>query len=297
MSSVVVSCPTCGALAEPDDQYCEACGCSLGALAPALPSADRQRVEADLGVAAAISDRGRHHPRNEDAYRLESVADAIVAVVCDGVSTSTAPELASQRAVDAAARVLVVETEGEYESEPAVTTRAIRAATESVRALPWSPATGMGPPSCTLISAICAGGTITIGAVGDSRAYWLDEQAAHMLTVDDSWAQEQIAAGAMTAEQALHDPRAHSITRWIGRDAPPGPPEVVSWKPEIRGRLILCSDGLWNYTSSPEELGALARGGDDGSPLHLACRLTEYALEAGGHDNITVVVIDVVPDR
>jgi len=297
MSSVVVSCPTCGAMAEPDDQYCEACGRSLGAPAPALPSADRQRVEADLGVAAAISDRGRHHPRNEDAYRLESVADAIVAVVCDGVSTSTAPELASQRAVDAAARVLVVETEGEYESEPAVTTRAIRAATESVRALPWSPATGMGPPSCTLISAICSGETITIGAVGDSRAYWLDEQAAHMLTVDDSWAQEQIAAGAMTAEQALHDPRAHSITRWIGRDAPPGPPEIVSWKPEVRGRLILCSDGLWNYASSPEELGALARGSDDGSPLHLARRLTEYALEAGGHDNITVVVIDVVPDR
>ena len=297
MSSIVLSCPTCGAMAEPEDQYCEACGCSLGAPAPALPSADRPHLVADLGVAAGISDRGRHHRRNEDAFRLESVTDAIVAVVCDGVSTSTAPELASQRAVDAAARVLVVETEGEYESEPAVTTRAIRAATESVRALPWSPATGMGPPSCTLISAICAGGTITIGAVGDSRAYWLDEQAAHMLTVDDSWAQEQIAAGAMTAEQALHDPRAHSITRWIGRDAPPGPPEVVSWKPDVRGRLILCSDGLWNYASSPEELGALARACADESPLQLAQRLTEYALESGGHDNITVVVIDVVPHR
>jgi serine/threonine protein phosphatase PrpC len=284
-------------MAEPEDQYCEACGCRLRAPAPALPSADRHHEVADLGVAAGISDRGRHHRRNEDAFRLESVAGAIVAVVCDGVSTSAAPELASQRAVDAAARVLVVEIEGEYESAPAVTTKAILAATESVRALPWSPATDMGPPSSTLISAICSGGTITIGAVGDSRAYWLDEHAAHMLTVDDSWAQEQIAAGSMTTEQALRDPRAHSITRWIGRDAPPGPPEVVSWKPDVRGRLVLCSDGLWNYASSPEELGALARECADGSPLQLAQRLTEYALESGGHDNITVVVIDVVPHR
>ena len=297
MSSIALSCPSCGAMAEPEDQYCEACGCSLGAPAPALPSADRPHVVSDLGVAAGISDRGHHHRRNEDAFRLESVADAIVAVVCDGVSTSTAPDLASQRAVDAAARVLVVEIEGEYESATAVTTRAIRSATESVRALPWSPATDMGPPSCTLISAICSGGTITIGAVGDSRAYWLDEHASHMLTVDDSWAQEQIAAGSMTAEQALRDPRAHSITRWIGRDAPPGPPEVVSWKPDVRGRLILCSDGLWNYASSPEELGALARACADESPLQLAQRFTEYALESGGHDNITVVVIDVVPHR
>lgn len=297
MSGIALSCPTCGATAEPEDQYCEACGCSLCVPEPALSPADRHRVEADLGTAAGISDRGRHHRRNEDAFRLESVGDTIVAVVCDGVSTSTAPEMASQRAVDAAARVLVVETEGEYESAPTVTTRAVQAATESVRALPWSPATDMGPPSCTLISAICSGVTITIGAVGDSRAYWLDEQALHTLTVDDSWAQEQIAAGSMTAEQALRDPRAHSITRWIGRDAPPGPPEVVSWKPDVRGRLILCSDGLWNYASSPEDLGALARGCADGSPLQLAQRLTEFALEAGGHDNITVVVIDVVPHR
>lgn len=297
MSSIVLSCPTCGATAEPEDQYCEACGCSLGAQEPDVSSADRHHVEADLGTAAGISDRGRHHRHNEDAFRLDAAGAAIVAVVCDGVSTSTAPELASRRAVDAAARVLVVETEGEYASAPTVTTRAVQAATQSVRALPWSPATDMGPPSCTLISAISSGGTITIGAVGDSRAYWLDEHAAHMLTVDDSWAQVQITAGSMTAEQALGDPRAHSITRWIGRDAPPGPPEVVSWKPDVRGRLILCSDGLWNYTSSPEDLGALARGCADAAPLQLAQRLTEYALESGGHDNITVVVIDVVPDR
>jgi serine/threonine protein phosphatase PrpC len=297
MSSVALSCPACGAMAEPEDRYCEACGRSLGAPAPTLPDDDPQHVEADLGVAAGVSDRGRHHRRNEDAFRLECVADTVVAVVCDGVSTSTAPELASQRAVDAAARVLVAGIEGEHRSATAVTTEAVGAAAESVRALPWSPVTDMGPPSCTLISAICSGGTLTIGAVGDSRAYWLDEQAAHVLTVDDSWAQEQAAAGAVTEEQALSDPRAHSITRWIGRDAPPGPPEVVSWKPEVPGRLILCSDGLWNYASSPEEFARLARERAGGSALQLARRFTEYALESGGHDNITVVVIDVVPPR
>jgi len=295
MSSVALSCPGCGEMAEPDDRYCEACGRSLDAPGSRMPETDGGHVEADLGMAAGMSDRGRHHRRNEDAFRLESVADAIVAVVCDGVSTSAAPELASLRAVNAAARVLVAEVEGEHRSAAAVTTEAVKAATESVRALRWSRATDMGPPSCTLVSAICRGGTVTLGAVGDSRAYWLDERAAHRLTVDDSWAQEQIAAGSITPEQALSDPRAHSITRWIGRDAPAGPPEVVTWQPELPGRLILCSDGLWNYASSPEELGRLARECAGGSPLQLARGLTEYALESGGHDNITVVVIDVTP--
>jgi serine/threonine protein phosphatase PrpC len=296
MSNVVLSCPACGATAEPEDLYCEACGWTLGAPSPAA-TADQDHVEADRGPAAGISDRGLHHRRNEDAFRLESVADAIVAVVCDGVSTSAAPELASRRAVDAAARILVAEIEGEHRSATAVTAEAVRAATESVRALPWSPVTDMGPPSCTLVSAICSRGTITIGAIGDSRAYWLDEHAEHVLTVDDSWAQEQVAAGAITTEQALSDPRAHSITRWIGRDAPAGPPEVVSWKPDVPGRLILCSDGFWNYASSPEELARLAREPAGGSALQLARRLTEYALDSGGHDNVTVVVIDVVPQQ
>jgi serine/threonine protein phosphatase PrpC len=296
MSNVVLSCPACGATAEPEDLYCEACGWTLGAPSPAA-TADQDHVEADRGPAAGVSDRGLHHRRNEDAFRLESVADAIVAVVCDGVSTSAAPELASRRAVDAAARILVAEIEGEHRSATVVTAEAVRAATESVRALPWSPVTDMGPPSCTLVSAICSRGTVTIGAVGDSRAYWLDEQAAHVLTVDDSWAQEQVAAGAITTEQALSDPRAHSITRWIGRDAPAGPPEVVSWKPDVPGRLILCSDGFWNYASSPEALAGLARERAGGSALQLARRLTEYALDSGGHDNVTVVVIDVVPQQ
>src|SRR5690349_14412771 len=122
MSSVVLSCPACGAIAEPEDQYCEACGRSLGGPGPELSEADRRHVEVDLGVAAGISDRGHHHRHNEDAFRLESVGDAIVAVVCDGVSTSAAPELASRRAVDAAARVLVAEIEGEHRSATAATT-------------------------------------------------------------------------------------------------------------------------------------------------------------------------------
>jgi PPM family protein phosphatase len=296
MRNVAFSCPACGAMADPQDRYCEACGDTLGPPAGAVPAADQpgDHVEADLGRAAGVSDRGVHHQCNEDALRLEYSVDAIVAVVCDGVSTSATPELASRRAVEAATRVLVAEIRGGRENSAAVTTHAVQAATEAVRALPWLRGTGTSPPSCTLLSAICCRGAVTIGAVGDSRAYWFGDHTARTLTKDDSWAQEQIAADVMTADQALSDPRAHSITRWLGRDAPPGSPEIISWRPDVPGRLILCSDGLWNYAASAQELGRFVRAQANAAPLQLARRLTEHALESGGHDNITVVVIDVV---
>jgi len=104
----------------------------------------------------------------------------------------------------------------------------------------------------------------------------------------------QTSAGLMTEEQAESDTRAHAITRWLGSDAPKGGPRVVLFNPGERGRLVVCTDGLWNYLTSPEELAELI--GDEparDSPLAVAQKLTTFALDAGGHDNITVVVIDV----
>jgi serine/threonine protein phosphatase PrpC len=92
----------------------------------------------------------------------------------------------------------------------------------------------------------------------------------------------------------MADPRAHTITRWLGADAPP--PEA---RPRVfvipgPGRLLLCSDGLWNYTEQPAQLAAkVAEQPPDVGPLALAGFLTDYAKAAGGHDNITVVVADV----
>jgi serine/threonine protein phosphatase PrpC len=100
----------------------------------------------------------------------------------------------------------------------------------------------------------------------------------------------------MSAAEAMRDPRSHSITHWIGADAPDRPARVVTLTPERPGRLLLCSDGLWNYVASDPALhhliGLLP---PETSAAALARALTDVALHRGGRDNITVVVIDVDP--
>ena len=120
--------------------------------------------------------------------------------------------------------------------------------------------------------------------------------SSDLLTADDSWAEEQVVGGLMTAEQAAADPRSHSITNWVGADAPERPPRIAQLAVDRPGRLILCSDGLWNYLSSPAELAGLVDAlGGGAAPAAAARALTETALERGGHDNITVAVIEIDP--
>jgi serine/threonine protein phosphatase PrpC len=128
--------------------------------------------------------------------------------------------------------------------------------------------------------------------MGDCRSYWLPaEGEGETLTEDDSWAAEKIAAGELTAEQAYADPLSHTITRWLGRDADPEwRPRLFQFTATAAGRLLLCSDGLWNYAQTGAQLAA---AGGDGDPLEVAQRLVTFAKESGGHDNITAVVIDL----
>ncbi len=256
-------------------------------------------MEFDLGWAAGVTDKGRHHPRNEDAFHIElagpEAAHGIVAVVCDGVSSSVRPDDASELAAGAAATVLAAVVGGAGSLADA-TVHAADAANRAVAALPWTPARNLASPSCTLVSAAFRGREVAIGWVGDSRAYWIGPapEGLRQLTTDDSWAEAQVEAGRMTEVEADADPRSHAITRWIGADAPAVDAHVVTMSPETPGRLLLCSDGLWNYAPTGRDMAdLLARQPPLATPVELARSLTEFALAAGGHDNITVVVIDL----
>jgi serine/threonine protein phosphatase PrpC len=172
----------------------------------------------------------------------------------------------------------------------------IKAAVEAVTQVEWTTRVKRVDPSCTLVSALCRDGNITVGWVGDSRAYWFDADDASQLTVDDSFAEEGIAKGLLTPEQAAKSPFLHSITHWVGPDAPERPPRTVALRPEVPGRLVLCTDGLWNYAPSPEELARLVGALPDGAaPAAVARALADTANDRGGHDNITVVVVDIDP--
>lgn len=286
-------CVNCGAAPEAidGDGYCTVCG--------HRQPGPREHLEVDLGWAAGVTDRGLQHPRNEDAFHLELVGlpaeRGVVAVVCDGVSSSVRAEDASEVAAQAAATVLAAVVGGPGSLADA-TVLAAAAANKAVAALSWTKTGQLASPSCTLVSAACRDGEVAIGCVGDSRAYWIDDAAGtvRQLTIDDSWAEAQIEAGRMTEAEADADPRSHAITKWIGADAPETDAHVSTFAPSEAGRLLLCSDGLWNYAPTVQAMADLLADQEaPASPLHLAQALTEFARTAGGHDNITVVVIDL----
>jgi serine/threonine protein phosphatase PrpC len=316
-------CPVCGAAAVPGDRFCEACGADLPATeaasteaaaapapAPAGPPcpscgadasqiqdgycgvcgmrqpAPRDHTEVTGDGFGAVTDRGKVHFRNEDAYALDD-GDHFSAVVCDGVSTTVNPDQASQAAAEAALQVLAAGSAAEQ------LVAAFDAARAAVAAVPGDPEPpDLGWPSCTFLAGVVDGADVDIASHGDCRAYWLPADGLpELLTQDDSWAAEQIAAGTMTAADAYALPQAHTITRWIGHDADP------NWRPRLTqfhasgpGRLVLCSDGLWNYALEAQDVAAAAGIGD---PLAVAQRLVAFANERGGHDNITVIVVDV----
>jgi serine/threonine protein phosphatase PrpC len=294
-------CPGCGAdvargaggVGAAGDIYCGACG---------LRRPDgTERVEADLGLVGGVSDRGLSHARNEDAMAVGVLAalapsSLIAAAVCDGVSTVDFPELAARAGADAALARLLHPNGPDMKEAVAEAQAAVERVDDAVAGGDLQNA-----PSCTLVAAVVrpaeAGAEVTVGWVGDSRAYWLAPadaaEPARLLTVDHSWAVEMVTAGAIDMAAAMADPRAHAITRWLGSGEEPEP-DLVTLRPSGPGLLLLCTDGLWNYQPDAAELAglalpALARGG----PLAVARALTAVALDAGGRDNITVVAVPV----
>ncbi|HEV2759770.1 MAG TPA: protein phosphatase 2C domain-containing protein [Acidimicrobiales bacterium] len=274
--AVAVTCPSCGNQGEPVEGYCGICGMRL-------PAA-RDHQEQELELVAGVSDKGIRHHRNEDAMAMFIGDGFVVALVCDGVSTTVNPDVASQAAADAACAVLAERPDHDA---------AYDAARAAVLATAYEPAADLGPPSCTYLAAMVTDQRITFASLGDCRSYWVTPGSATQITVDDSWAELQIASGAMSRAEAYAHPNAHVITRWLANDADPTwRPTRVDFDVPGPGRLLLVSDGLWNYTIEPATLVA-ATGDEPLGRLDLARRLVTFANEAGGSDNITVVVVDL----
>lgn len=220
---------------------------------------------------------------------------AALAVVCDGVSSSRRPDEASLAAVQAALRVLLPGVRaGEDLTE---TSKAAVAAAQ--QALAGLDEPGLGdPPSATFVSAVMTTQKVTLCWLGDSRAYWLGSGTgadAKRLTCDDSVAGEMVAAGLVSEDAAMALPGAHVVTGWVGANSPGDPPHVATFTPPGPGVLLLCSDGLWNYQPEADGLAGLALPGALTDPLGTAAALVEFALQAGGADNITVVLAPFPP--
>jgi serine/threonine protein phosphatase PrpC len=304
------TCPACtGEVAS--DGYCGTCGARA-------PRRRDHFSEQPAAWVAAVCDRGLRHTRNEDAVALAADAgpgSRAVLVVCDGVSSSVDSDLASLAAARAARDVLAFSRSrgmGTGHSLVAAMVARVEAATDAASEAVLevtskaSDVVAVGSPSvpnpasCTFVAAVLEQDLLVVGSVGDSRAYWLpDAGDAAALTLDDSYAQEQIASGVPRAE-AEAGRQAHAITRWLGADAPGHSPTTATMTLAEPGWLLVCSDGLWNYCSAAQDLAALVRQTSSTSPaaakpLALAGALVDWANAKGGQDNITVALARIHP--
>ena len=133
----------------------------------------------------------------------------------------------------------------------------------------------------------------TIAHVGDSRAYVLRDQTLSPLTRDHSLVEERVELGLITPEQAPTHPLRHILTRALGIE-PMVVPSVTTIELNEKDRLLLCTDGLTKMMTDQQILDTIL---STNTNLDRACHsLIEEALNLGGEDNITVVMVGRAED-
>jgi PPM family protein phosphatase len=238
--------------------------------------------------ACATTDIGLVRQGNEDSFdmRLEQG----IFVICDGMGGAAAGEVASKMAVES----FLAELDESLSVPPddAAIRRAFHAAHDRVRRAAANDASlrGMG----TTLVALLLDAENNLGHLvhaGDSRCYRFRESHLEQMTHDHSFVEEQVRSGQLTIAEARRSPLRNVITRAIG-SAEPTEPEIARVDLSPGDIYLLCSDGLTRDVTDDTLREILA---EDGKNLSQACtELVQEALSAGGHDNITCMLVRVL---
>jgi serine/threonine protein phosphatase PrpC len=230
-----------------------------------------------------VTDAGKVRPNNEDAMLISDGEDETLFVVADGIGGFEAGEVASSLAVEV---LRDLRPDEPFKAAIGEANRRIVAAGRGDEKL-----SGMG----TTVVAIRFSGTqrepvAEVAHVGDSRAYLLRGGDMKPVTEDHSLVAELVRSGDLTRDQAAEHPQKNLITRALGADEEVDVDTAIL-PVEAGDRILLCSDGLSDMVHEDGISLILAESPDD--PEKAARGLLSAALDAGGNDNITVVVIDV----
>jgi len=292
-----MTCSKCGAENPDIARFCGVCGEELeeptqelaaDALGQYEPPPLRVIPVARVG---AKSDLGRVRENNEDKFEFyEPSKPEVMAgrgsvyVVCDGMGGHAAGQIASELAAKTFLETYYRSGAG-YIADAA--TAAVAAANRFVTdvAATITERRGMGTTLTALV--LCQDQGLVVH-VGDSRCYRLRDGEIEQVTTDHTWVEEQVALGLMTRDVAEHSPYAHVITRAIGAD-PALRADLISFTPQAGDKFLLCSDGLTNHVEGDEIGEHLQQFG----PSDACWRLVNLALERGGSDNCTVLVVDL----
>jgi PPM family protein phosphatase len=259
-----------------------------------------------LNIAAA-SNPGMKGKLNEDrytvsAYRLTSDdhTPCVLALLADGIGGHHAGEIAAQLAVDSINRYVA----GSRLNQPAQVLKQALTYTNQIildRAKTDPKFNGMGT---TCVVGWIIGSRLYAASVGDSRLYLLRGSKILRLTTDHSWVQEALAQGTLMPDQVKGHPNAHIIRRFLGTTSPLVPDlrlrmsdkESDTQAEANQGlrlfpgdRLLLCSDGLTDLVQDAEIYEILRTTPLGASPE----QLISLANQRGGHDNITIVLMEV----
>ena len=243
-------------------------------------------------TAAAVTDRGRKRPSNEDAFGF-SVEHGVY-LICDGMGGAAAGEIASSIAVDEVLRQLTTRPESGMPL-PELAEKAVCAANNAIytRAQRNPRLNGMGT---TLVALVVEERRVWVLNVGDSRGYRLRNGRIEQLTLDHSLVEEQVRMGRMSHSEALRSPLRNVITRALGTQTCVTP-DCFEFEAQPGDIFMLCSDGLTRELSDANIESILAPKSASSANLALqdrCARLVEAAKKAGGHDNITCVLVQAV---
>jgi len=241
-------------------------------------SRGRRRVRLSHGAASAV---GRVRAINQDDF---GAGDDLF-VLADGMGGHRGGEVASAEAV---AGVL-----GSFDERTrAGLARAVDRANQAVfgRAAGDVDLFGMGTTLCALALARSEGGDVlAVANVGDSRVYRYGDGRLTQVSDDHSLVADLVRAGDLTEEEAARHPQRNILTRALGIESALS---VDTWELPIQAddRYLLCSDGLFNEIDD-DRIAALLAGHDN--PELTAATLVRAAVDAGGHDNVTALVVDI----
>ncbi len=248
-----------------------------------------------------LSDIGRVRNRNEDSLAL--VPELGTAVIADGMGGHPGGHVASRIAAETAAAHLGTVLPVDHPVAPeAVSAQLSQAMAEAIM---WAHGAvrsegardpvldGMGT-TLTAMTVDPPTGVFAIGHVGDSRIYRFRAGTLHQLTRDDTWVQQRVDASELTVDQAKRHPFGHMLTQCVGLPESPSP-QILTGHVEPDDTYLLCTDGLTGMLEDErlrEILAEAAADMNEGDRTERALQaLIRQANLAGGHDNITAVLI------
>jgi len=304
----MANCSECGKEIDEQATKCPECAAETREITAKVNTAEllrqwQERAEEARGVRiisvlGAKTDLGRARENNEDKLEFfQPENEEMLAkkgafyAVADGMGGHAAGQIASEIALKTTVKAY-------YSDQSPMVEESLRAAIQQANGLIYETAraiperSGMGT---TVTALVVRGREAFIAQVGDSRLYRVRDGKIRQLTEDHSWVGEQVRVGGMTREQAEMSPFRNVITRCLGTSASV---DVDIYAEELRAGdvFLLCSDGLSGEVGEDDMRRAML----DGSPSEAAQALVDLALERGGRDNITVLILairDIITDE